>query len=400
MKRRVVAVSLGWLGISMVNDAIPAVVLPHQLLSSGQADATTLGVVTLLAIALAAAVQPIAGAWSDAVGRWPVIAAGVVVGIVGLLLMLAPETALPGAVIGLLGVSAAQAGHQPLLPEFIPTPWRGQASGVKSALDVSGAIIGFLLLAALLGSGAPVAAVVLLAALMAAPFAIAYLVLPTSRRARSHESPRILFRGPLPGGLLPLIVARFFFLLGIYAVGRFLLLFVSERLRLPPDAAAEQAGLALALLAGITVVASLPAGWLADRVGRRALMVAGGALAAIGIGLLPSAGSMPSILAFGALMALGTAAFNVASWAALSDMTAAADTGRLLGLANFGTAGAAAAAGAFGLLIDAGNAGGGASGYLLAFEIAAACTLLSGALAWKLALRLPTASLIPAEVPR
>lgn len=399
MKRRVAAVSLGWLGISMVSDGVPVVLLPHQLLSSGQTDATTLGVVTLLAIAFAAALQPVAGAWSDTVGRWPVIAAGVAVGVVGLLLMLAPQTAVPGAVVSLLGVSVAQAGHQPLLPELIPERLRGRASGAKSALDVTGAIIGFLLLAALLGSGAPVAAVMLLAALMAAPFAIAYLALSTrqpdspTRSASAHR-----LKGPLPAGLLALVAARFFFLLGIYAVGRFLLLFVAERLGLSPDAAAEQAGLALALLAAITVVASLPAGWLADRVGRRALMVSGGALAAVGIALMPGAGSMALILTFGGLMALGTAAFNAGSWAALTDLTAPTDAGRLLGLANFGTAGAAAAAGAFGLLIDAGNADGGANGYLVAFEVAAACTLIGGVLAWRLVLHRPTPSLVSTEV--
>lgn len=401
MKRRVAAVSLGWLGISMVSDGVPAVLLPHQLLSSGQTDATTLGVVTLLAIALAAALQPLAGAWSDTVGRWPIIVVGVAVTVVGLVLMLAPQTAVPGAVVSLLGVSVAQAGHQPLLPELIPERLRGRASGIKSALDVTGAIIGFLLLAALLGSGAPVAAVMLLAALMAAPFAIARLALPTRQPDTSTRSTSVdRLRGPLPAGLLPLVAARFFFLLGIYAVGRFLLLFVSERLGLSPDAAAEQAGLALALLAAITVVASLPAGWLADRVGRRGLMVSGGALAAVGIALLPGAGSMPLILAFGALMALGTAAFNAGSWAALTDLTAPTDAGRLLGLANLGTAGAAAAAGAFGLLIDAGNADGGANGYLVAFEVAAACTLIGGVLAWRLVLHPPTPTVAPAEVSR
>ena len=396
MMRQLTAVSLGWLGISMVSDAVPALLLPHQLLSSGQTDATTLGVVTLVAIAVAAGFQPLAGAWSDAVGRWPVISVGVVTAVIGLALMLSPHTAVPGAVVSLLGVSIAQAGHQPLLPEFIPQRLRGRASGVKSALDVTGAIIGFLLLAALLGGGAPVTAIMLLAALMAAPFGIAYLALRTrQRQPRVRSAGLRRLRAPLPAGLLPLVAARFFFLLGIYAVGRFLLLFVAERLGLQPDAAAEQAGIALASLAAITVAASLPSGWLADRVGRRALMLMGGALAALGIALLPAAGSMPLILAFGGLMALGTAAFNAASWAALTDLTAPTATGRLLGIANFGTAGAAAAAGAFGLLIDA---GGSATGYALAFEVAAACTLAGGVLAWRSVLHGPTPSLVHAEV--
>lgn len=59
-------------------------------------------------------------------------------------------------------------------------------------------------------------------------------------------------------------------------MGRFLLLFVVERLSLDADAAAEQAAIALAVLALITVAASVPSGWLADRIGRRALMLGGG----------------------------------------------------------------------------------------------------------------------------
>jgi hypothetical protein len=61
----------------------------------------------------------------------------------------------------------------------------------------------------------------------------------------------------------------------------------------------------------------------------------------------------------------------------LADLTATADAGRLLGIAHLGTAGAAAAAGAFGILIDA-------AGYGLAFGLAAACSLAGGLLAWRM----------------
>jgi hypothetical protein len=94
--------------------------------------------------------------------------------------------------------------------------------------------------------------------------------------------------------------------------------------------------------------------------------------------------SMALVLGFGALMALGSAAFNAGSWAALADLTAAPGAGRLLGLANLGTAGAAAMAGAFGPIIDAGNGASPGTGYLLAFELSAACALAGGLLAWRL----------------
>jgi MFS family permease len=399
---RLVAVSVGWLGISMIADGVPTILLPHQLLSAGEEGATMLGLISLVALAGAAAVQPLAGRLSDTIGRWPVVAAGVGLAVAGLVLLTA--AALPGAVLAMVGISVAQAGYQPLLPDLVPVRRRGAASGLKSALDVAGATAGFLLLAALLAEGAATTAIVVLAAALAVPFGIAYLLLRdgTTRGGPSNPSSLDMSRllNGVPPSLVRLVAARFLFLLGIFGVGRFVLLFIGDRLNLGPDAAASQAGIALGALALITVAASVPAGWVADRVGRRGVMLGGGVLAGVGIGLLPTAGSVAMVLAFGSLMALGSAAFSAASWAALTDMTPSADAGRLLGLANLGTAGAAAAAGAFGVLIDAGNAGGGQLGYALAFGLAAASAVVGGSLAWRSVPATSFRSTRLAEVPR
>jgi MFS family permease len=379
MLRSALGVSLGWVGISMLSDGIPALLLPHQLLATGRSNATELGLTTLLAIGLAALVQPFAGAWSDRVGRFRVVAAGSVAALVGLAMLLDPATALAGTLIALAGVGIAQAGYQALLPDRVGAAWRGRGAGLKSAFDVAGAFIGFILLAGLLGAGRVDAAVAILAVMLVGAFAVSRAFLPASP-VRPAQSPtrsdvRLDFGAQRP--LLRLILARFLFLLGIYVVGRFLLLFAAERLGLGANAAGEQAGAALAVLALVTVLASVPSGWLADRLGRRPLMLAGGVLAAIGVALLPSSTSIEAILAFGVLMALGSAAFGSASWAMLADVTATPDAGRLLGIAHVGTAGAAAAAGAFGLIIDA-------AGYGAAFGLAAACSLAGGVLAWRM----------------
>ena len=68
----------------MISDGVPALLLPHRLLADGQADATLLGLVTLVAIAIAAALQPAVGRWSDHVGRFPTMAAGAAVAVAGL----------------------------------------------------------------------------------------------------------------------------------------------------------------------------------------------------------------------------------------------------------------------------------------------------------------------------
>src|SRR5690606_37202120 len=98
-----------------------------------------------------------------------------------------------------------------------------------------------------------------------------------------------------------LVGARFLFLLGTYAVGRFLLFFVAARLGLDPGRAAEQAGLLLAGLTLVSVLAAIPAGWAADRYGRLPLMAAGSLLSAEGVLLLILAQSELQILLFGSL---------------------------------------------------------------------------------------------------
>ncbi len=116
MLRASLGVSIGWVGISMVADGVPALLLPHRLVAEGGTDATSLGLITLVAIGVAALIQPAAGRWSDRVGRFPVIAAGTTVALVGLALLLVPAAALPGAILALTGVSVAQAGQQALCP--------------------------------------------------------------------------------------------------------------------------------------------------------------------------------------------------------------------------------------------------------------------------------------------
>ena len=387
MLRALLGVSVGWLGISMVADGLPALLIPYQLLVAGrETSATTLGLLTLIAIALAAAAQPLAGHWSDRVGRLPVIASGTGIAVAGLLLTLQPATFLPGALVALIGVSTAQGGQQPLLADRLPQDWRGRGAGLKSAFDVAGALFGFVLLAALLGSADTRLAVVALVAALVVGLSLTALLLgrDAPRLCHSQAAGRVRYAYRLDlqrhGPLAALIVARFLFLLGIYTVGRFLLLFVADRFGLTPEAAGQQAGLLLALLAATTVIASLPAGWLADRIGRRPLMLAGGVFAAAGIGLMPVASSLELMLVFGGLMAIGSAAFSTGSWALLSDLTATPQAGRLLGFANLGTAAAAALAGGFGVLIDVG-------GYAVAFGLAALFSLVGGVMASRLTVR-------------
>jgi MFS family permease len=369
----------------MISDGVPALLLPHQLLATGSADATTLGLISLVAIGLGALVQPFAGRLSDSWGRGPLILVGLVLALLGLGALLVPELALAAAIVAIVGASVAQAGQQPLLPDLVPARWRGRGAGLKGVFDVGGAFLGFVLLAALLGAGRAPIAMVVLAVVLVGSFGLTFVLLRRSRpglpRGAAPRSRPVLRVG---SPFVQLVVARFLFLLGIYVVGRFLVLFVAQRFGLEANAAAEQGGIVLAVLTLATMLASLPAGWLGDRIGRGRLMLGGGAVGALGMVLLPLGGELVVLIGLGVLVAIGSAAFSAGSWAALTDLVEGQDAGRLLGLASWGTAGAAAAAGLAGPLIDLGENAASGVGFVVAFVMAGLLALVGGGLGWHL----------------
>jgi MFS family permease len=367
----------------MVSDGVPSLLLPHRLLGDDGGSAASLGSITFVAILLAAAVQPVAGTWSDRVGSAPVIASGVLITSAGLG-VLALSSPAPGGVLALLGVSVAQAGYQRFLPDRIVAGQRGRGAGLKGFFDLAGAFAAFSLLGGLLTAGAGPFAAAVLALCLAGSLALGLLLL-------GHQGPRRAASVPQDSRprrgdnrkLAWMIAGRFLFLLGVYVVGRFLTFYVAQRLQLNADAAASQAATLLAVLALVTALTTIPAGWLVDRFGRAPLTLAGGIVAGAGIATLPLARTEEVMLLCGVLMALGTAAFGAGSWAAVADLATVGGTGKRMGVANIGTAGAAAAAGLFGLVIDYGSRASPTDGYALAFSIAAATAVAGGLVAWK-----------------
>jgi Na+/melibiose symporter-like transporter len=247
-----------------------------------------------------------------------------------------------------------------LIPDLVDKNSRGLASGLKGFMDLTGAMLGFVLLGQLLGSNQIMLAIGAMAATLIVVYVIAILLTPEDRPTKGAE----VKTNPIPlheifrldltrqTDFIRLLVARFLFFLGIYAVGRFLFLFVAERLSLSGAQAAEQAGNLLAGLALITILTSPITGWLADRVGRVPLMITGAAFSAASALMLIWAGSASQILLFGGVMSLGSAAFAGGSWALIADLVPKSESARFFGLANFSVAGSAAVAGLFGPVID------------------------------------------------
>ncbi|MFL5775523.1 MAG: MFS transporter [Chloroflexota bacterium] len=352
-------ISVLWIPLAFLFDGVTVLMLPIRL-SGG---ATDLGIVSFIGLGVAAVLQPIVGALSDRlrdrVDRRTIAALAAVPAIAGVWLLVGSTGAIAALVAYVIIQAAAtsiQASQQTLIPEHVGRDGQGRASGLKAAFDVGGAFVAFLLLGAALAGGELLGAAAVTTAVLVAALVLMVLLVPSrawaDAGADAAESRPVGGAPESPGLLAPLVVSRFLFLLATYAVGRFLLLLVAERLGIPSDRAADEAGGLLALLTLTTAGAAIPFGWLADRISRRDLMVAGSLIAAAGIVLLAPAAGMPGLITGGLLMAIGTAAFVTANWAATTAVVPAGDAGRLMGVANLGTALAAAVAGLVGPVID------------------------------------------------
>ena len=384
--RLLIGISVFWLGLSMLSDGLNTLVLPSHLLKfTTEANrATILGLLTFGGLLVGLFVQPIAGVFSDRLrarwGRGGTIVLGVALLLAALLVF--------GFTRGIVAVffsysmiqvtaNLAQAAQQGFIPDLVPAPLRGTAAGLKGFMDVGGALLGFALLGQLLVGGQIVSALIAIAAVLVFTCVLTVIFVrepqqsffPMSTRVTVAESFHLDLRQHRSFAWL--IGSRFLFLLGTYAVGRFFLFFVADRLSLDPGQAAEEAGALLAGLTLITVLAAPLTGWLADRYGRVPLMLSGAALSTLGVLLLILAESSLHILIFGGLMALGSAAFSGANWALTADLAPASEAARFFGLANIGTAGAAAAAGLFGPLVDWVNSLAPAVGYSILFVLSA-----------------------------
>jgi len=363
--RLAVGISVTWVALAFLGDGLSALVLPSVVASAPDA-ATSLGLITFVGLGLAVAAQPLAGRLSDRLRGWAdrrwYMAAAAIPTLIGLAILARSEGVIWLAALGYFGAvlaaSGIQAALQTLIPEHVPSGRRGRAASLKTAFDIGGAFVAFLVLGWALETAGIVGAAAITALVLVLALAVVFVWVPSvaARAPVSHraELPAEVGDGrSIPGGFWSLVLSRFLFLLGIFIVGRFLLFLVAERLGIPAGSAAGETGGLLAMFTLVTAIAAIVVGPLVDRGDRRRLMAVGAVAAGVGIALYLAPAGLPGVVAAGTLMSIGTGIFVTANWASLTDLAPAEDAGRLMGLANIGAGGAAACAGLLGPAIDA-----------------------------------------------
>ncbi|MEN8240850.1 MAG: MFS transporter [Chloroflexota bacterium] len=169
------------------------------------------------------------------------------------------------------------------------------------------------------------------------------------------------------------VINRLAFLVGATNFAGFMVFFLQEKFPEYRDGF-EVAGPAarITMFIGIFILLSaIPSGWLADKIGKKPLIVLAGLLAGVGAAIIVLAPDMTLTFVGASIAGAGVGFFYSANWALGTEIVPADRAGEFLGLSNLAGAGA----GAVGAYI--GGPIGDSSGYVLLMSIYGAMALFS-----------------------
>ncbi len=386
---------------------------------------TMLSFITITTLGVAFVVQPLMGRWSDHTrSRWGRRAPFLVAGVIGASMALGLVAAaanlglLVGAVILMaICTNTIQGPWHALIPDQVPPGQHGTTAGIKTLLEATGAVAGVIVVGLSLSQSnfwaAPVMGlslywlvlVITLLNLRAAPslnrndLPVQNRPEPTpSGRHQASKTPstalllswhtRLQKFHPdhLPPGLPWWMLNRFLFWAAAITIRTFLLNYLADAYGLSlAEAQAISSRVLLGLGAGVLLLV-LPAGAIADRVGRRPLLVFAGLLAAAGAFMFVWTRDLEGLYLAGGLVAGGAAIFASASWSLVTNLVPGNQSALYLGLANAATILGSIAGRMGGPLIDGLNqlTGSAATGYLVVFGLAMLCFIASSAVVLKI----------------
>lgn len=393
---RLLALSSFAFATTLVGNTLDPAVFGHKVLQlAPESPNTLLGFSTFAASVLGVILGPIAGAWSDRshsrLGpRMPFFLVGVPVFIVSLLtIALAPSVSIfvLGVLLFRVGDNLVFPPWQALFPDHVSASQRGVAAGVKSFLDIAAVLIGrfasgeLLALFPIIGESATLLAVgVPIVGLLAALFFTRRVLRELPTRTREAASPRTSLRAIFQidwrqnNAFTWWFVNRIFFWTAFTTLGTFLLFFIIDVIGMvEADAQRFLARFSL-VLGGSVLLIALPSGRMADRWGRKPLVLLACALTTLGTILIVLFRDMNALTYAGALIGFGSGIFISADFALLTDIVPDNEAGRYLGIAGIATAGGGAIARLLGgSLIDPINKSTGSSsaGYIVLYSLAA-----------------------------
>jgi Na+/melibiose symporter-like transporter len=332
---------------------------------------TFLGIISFFGLVWAAVIQPVMGALSDrSTSRWgrrrPFLLVGTLLSLVSLTIIAASGNLwllFLGVMLIQTTANVVQAAWQGFIPDLVPMEQRGRASSAKSIFELLANIIGPLIAGQMLGAGNVVGAVAVIGVVFVAVTVVVMVGVREEPRAEPVHDPtwaavRNTFNVDLAGNrdFAWWLVNRFTFWCGLLALRTFLINFVKDVLGMTPEQAQSVTGNLSALLGVAVLIFVLAAGFLADAIGRRPLLIAAGVVGAVGVGVFLIARSLPVLYGAGLLVGIGAGLFITTSWTLATDLVPKTEAARYLGITNLATAGGGALARLAGPRIDGLNA--------------------------------------------
>ncbi len=360
-------------GISFMWNAIHPVLLPLlilQIVPDAQKN-TGLGLLTSIGLVVALIVQPISGAMSDATRhRWgrrrPWLLYGTL-GDLAFLIVLALARNYWALAIGYIGLqftsNLAHGANQGLIPDLIPVQKRGEAAGIKSAVEIVALVAASVIIGHMNRNAVPqqVTSLLVVAGVLGFSLLVTWLGVQENKSASTkqpsiqklplRESMRIDLKSNRD--YVKLMAVRFLLFFGVYAVQAFALYYFQDVLQITDPA--RLASKVLSVVGVGVLVIAYPSGILLEKLGRKSISMIASALCAFGIALLLFVRGSTGVLIAGGALGTGLGIFYTVNWAWATSLVPAAEAGKYLGLSNLATAGSGAIARALGPIVDLGN---------------------------------------------
>jgi MFS family permease len=138
------------------------------------------------------------------------------------------------------------------------------------------------------------------------------------------------------------VVNRLAFLVGVMNLSTFIVFFMQLRLGYEGTSAAGPGAVLMLVVAGFIMISSIASGFLADKFGRKTLIIVSAVMATVGTLIAISVPNLYMIYAGGAVVGLATGLFFTANWALGTEIVPKDEAGKYLGISNLAGAGAGA----------------------------------------------------------
>jgi MFS family permease len=320
--------------------------------------------------------------------------------IAGSLYLLALAPALWVLVLGILLIQMSsntlQGPWQALIPDLVPEDQRGVASGLKAMMDILALVVGRAVAGFFFGRVPEwgEAAVLMAVSVPVVVFGLGLILTAIWAREKPEAASEIVTTESVGVALRKAFGVdwhayptfrwwffnRMLFWGAFIFLNTFLVTYMIGVLKMAEADAQKFVGTLSTIIGLALLLVALPAGWLADKFGRKPLVMSAGIVSCAGTVTLLVARNMTMIVASAAVIGLGIGAFLSANWAMITDIVPRPEAARYLGIANIATclgSGGARLLGAF--LIDPLNLAfhSTSAGYLTVYGLAALCFLAS-----------------------